>query len=158
FGRRRRVRPEQEPVRRVREIADQHAIEPGALVDAGGLGDDARVEGRSRRRNDLRRNPRRDPPDHFHRHDAADLSISGRDPPPDRERGSTCNIDTDRNQQHRDPVAGRRPFAEYRNRQDRGYRGTQGRERRSTARPFVSRYGSKTAPAPPTPIAATSQG
>jgi len=40
-----------------------------------------------------------------------------------RQRGSACNVDTDRNQKRCDPVARHRPFTEYRNSQDRGYRG-----------------------------------
>src|ERR1700733_9414982 len=35
--------------------------------------------------------------------------------PSDRERGSTCNVDTARNQKHCNPVTRRRPFAEDRN-------------------------------------------
>ena len=68
LGHRRGVRPDHESVGRIREIADQHAVEPGPLVDPRGLGDDGGVERRPRRRNDLRRDPRRDPTDHLHRH------------------------------------------------------------------------------------------
>src|SRR5205807_5649537 len=39
FGYRRRMRPDQEPVGCVGEIADQDAVKPGAFMDAGRLGD-----------------------------------------------------------------------------------------------------------------------
>src|SRR5579864_782286 len=41
------VRPDEEPVGRIREIADEDAVEPGALVNAGGLGNDLGVERRA---------------------------------------------------------------------------------------------------------------
>ena len=62
------VRADQKPVGRIGEIADQHAVKAGALMDARRLGDDAGIEGRPGRRDDLRRHPRRDPADHLHGH------------------------------------------------------------------------------------------
>ena len=54
LGDRRGMRPDQEPVRRIREIADQHAVEAGPLVDARRLGDHVGVKRRSGRRDELR--------------------------------------------------------------------------------------------------------
>ena len=62
------VRPDQEPVRRIREIADQHAVEAGPLVNARRLGDDFGVEWRAGGRDQLRRHARRDPADNLDRH------------------------------------------------------------------------------------------
>ena len=68
LGHRGGMRPDQEPVRRIREIADQHAVEAGPLVNARRLGDDFGVEWRARGRDQLRRHPRRDPADNLDRH------------------------------------------------------------------------------------------
>ena len=76
LGHRRSVRPNQEPIRRIREIADQHAVEAGPLMKARRLGNHARIKRRSRRRDQLRRDPRRDPADHLHRHSPAFLNRS----------------------------------------------------------------------------------
>src|SRR5438874_4636278 len=68
LGNRGGMRPDQEPIGRIREIADQHAVEAGPLVDARGLGDHRGVERRPGRGDQLGRDPRRDPADHLHRH------------------------------------------------------------------------------------------
>ncbi len=68
LGHRRGVRADQEAVRRVGEIADQHPVEIGPLVDARRLGDDLGGEWRAGWRDDLGRHPRRDPADHLHGH------------------------------------------------------------------------------------------
>jgi hypothetical protein len=68
------MRSDQEPVGRIREIPDQHTVEPRALVDPRGLGEHLGVEGRSGCRDQLRRDPRRDPADHLHRHGNAFLN------------------------------------------------------------------------------------
>ena len=62
------MRPDQKPVRRIREISDQYPVEAGMFVNAGCLGDNLRIKRRSGRRDDLRRDPWRNPADHFHRH------------------------------------------------------------------------------------------
>jgi hypothetical protein len=62
------MRPDQKPVRRIREISDQYPVEAGTFVNAGCLGDNLRIKRRSGRRDDLRRDPWRNPADHFHRH------------------------------------------------------------------------------------------
>ena len=64
-GHRRGMRADEKPVGGVGEIADQHAVEPGALVDQRGLGDRRGVKRRPLGRDDLRRHPRRDPADHL---------------------------------------------------------------------------------------------
>ena len=45
LGDRRGVRPDEEPVGRIREVADQHAVEAGALVDARRFGDTSASNG-----------------------------------------------------------------------------------------------------------------
>ena len=68
LGHRGSMRPDQESVRRVREIADQHAIEPGTFVNACGFGYDFSVERRAGGRDQFRRHTRRDPADELDRH------------------------------------------------------------------------------------------
>ena len=68
FGDRGGMRPNQKPVRRIGEIADQYAVEACPLVNARSFADDLGVERRSGRRDDLRGDPRRDPADHLYRH------------------------------------------------------------------------------------------
>ena len=74
LGHRGGVRSDQKPVRRVREVADQHAVEAGALVNARRLGNHLGIERRPGRRDQLRGDPRRDPADHLHRHSSAFLN------------------------------------------------------------------------------------
>jgi len=62
------VSSNQKPVGRIGEIADQHAVETGLLVNARRLGNHLGIERRSRRRDQLRGDPRCDPADHLHRH------------------------------------------------------------------------------------------
>ena len=77
LGHRRGARPNQEPVWRIREIADQHAVEAGPLVNARRLGNHVGIERRSGWRDQLRRDPGRDPADHLHRHANALLNSVG---------------------------------------------------------------------------------
>ena len=68
LGHRRRVRPDQETVGGIREIADQHPIKAGPLVNPRRLGNHLCFKRRAGGRDQLRRDPRRDPADHLHRH------------------------------------------------------------------------------------------
>jgi hypothetical protein len=54
LGHRRGVRPDEEPVRRIREVADQHAVEAGPLENARRLGNHLGIKKRSGRRDPQR--------------------------------------------------------------------------------------------------------
>ena len=75
----RRMSRDQKPVRRMGIVADQHAIEAAALVQARGFRNHRRIERRAIGRNDFRGDPRRHPTDHLNRHCVAPAS-PGRKP------------------------------------------------------------------------------
>ena len=79
LGHRGSVRAHQEPVGRVREIADQYAVETGPLMNARRLGKHVGIKRRSGGRDQLRGDSRRDSADHLHGHSGSFLG--SRDPP-----------------------------------------------------------------------------
>jgi hypothetical protein len=68
LGYRGRMRSNQKPVGRLREVADEYAVKAGLLMDLGRLGTHLGIKRRSRWRDQLGRDPRRDPTDHLHWH------------------------------------------------------------------------------------------